>query len=221
MAIFNSVFGGELARKPWANTVAYYPLAWDTNDYSWNNHHLSNWTQPTFTTSWDLTYWVSSWSARPYTNSFSMTSTVQTVVFWIMITVSQTSRWIFNLRWDNSWAKEHWWIYWTNYNPALCFYPAFAAWNYKGVTPDINKRYNVWAVFNVDDWTTKVYVNWEYKWVDSRWLAIWSNLVISLFWSSNNNDNCNCAYSNFIVESWERTADKFTKYYNQTKWLYS
>jgi hypothetical protein len=28
--------------KPWANTLAYYPLETDTKDYSWNNRNLTN-----------------------------------------------------------------------------------------------------------------------------------------------------------------------------------
>ena len=42
MPIINMVYKKKKWWKPWANTVAYYPLEWDTLDYSWNNRNWTN-----------------------------------------------------------------------------------------------------------------------------------------------------------------------------------
>jgi hypothetical protein len=44
MAIFNTVYGGEWKWKPWANTIAYYPLKSWVNDGKWSGtlYNLTN-----------------------------------------------------------------------------------------------------------------------------------------------------------------------------------
>ena len=225
MPIINMVYKKKKWWKPWANTIAYYPLESDTNDYSWNWHNLSNWTVPTFTTSWSLSY--ATWSAKAYSNGFAMATDKFTVCYRIKITnTSQTGKWTFSLTWDWSFWKEFWWLYGTNYNPKLNMYIECIApnWQMYWINPTADTWYNFCLSYDRTASTPycKVYVNWAYiNWTTTSTVS-WTNVQVNLFWvgTGTNSASANCSFSNFIIENRPRAAQEILDYYNITKWNY-
>lgn len=220
MAIFNTVYGGEWKWKPWANTVAYFPLdsTNTVNDLSWNSYNLTN--------SW-ATFWTNAWVDCMVCNSSKSVSwsiatlpqwaTARTFNFWVYNNTATAPWWVemyffcgtentnkmilFANNWDNNWD----WItqYWTS--------------SWMIVSNLRQQRFNACVVY---DWSKFLYYrNWSYVW--------WWTYTINTSWTSfkiygrswwNNGEKF---YSNFIIENKARTADEVAKYYNSTKANYS
>ena len=69
-------------RNPWANTVGYYPLNTDFDDYSWNSRNLTN-TNATITTLGGVScayYWGNAYST--YTG-YSLIRDARTTSVWM------------------------------------------------------------------------------------------------------------------------------------------
>ena len=85
-------------RVPWSNTIAYYPLNWDADDYK------STWTLYNWTWHWTESYvtlqsWLKvanfpyDWTALRYITS-SCTTAPKTVSFWLKFNdLSDTTTW--------------------------------------------------------------------------------------------------------------------------------
>ena len=117
--------------QPWANTIAYYPLETDANDYSWNNKNPTTvGSAVTFWTDSDgnkcakfiantnsyISYWTS-WSA------VNFWTTDITIAFWLGDLTNNTG---------STWSYSNWiltWQYWWSH----------AVWMYIAATP------NVWS----------------------------------------------------------------------------
>ena len=213
--------------KPWANTIAYYPLNWDANDYSWNSRNL---------TATDITYnTLSSWLKVAYLNWSSSYAIINNQ----SISMSECTLNIWIKRWQIS-NSETWWSIW---------YWGDAAYR---ISPNSSTEWNLWhllyANWWVFQWTNNTWIrNWEWAnyvsvttssgnkfYVNgqevalsySRWnssigfgtrnfnnIVIWKHPTISA-------DRTKWEASNWIIEDKARTAEEVAKYYNLTKAKY-
>lgn len=93
----NAYVGG--CRKISSDTIAYYPLDWDSKDYSWNNRHLTTVTNVDFSStlsSWQkVAYFNWSNSQLQGLNMMSITTDTLTLSMWLMKTRNHTSHEIF------------------------------------------------------------------------------------------------------------------------------
>lgn len=213
--------------EPWENTVAYYPLNWDINDYSWNNRNLSvefgtvsyttlsSWIQvfsPRWTgiTSWGtwLSYSDSVWD---FTWDFTINFFVKLLQTYNNYMSFVTNRHLYTYRWMNSidssnefffhWEPQYksWWIIDTNVWHNIC-------------CTVISGTYYIYV-----DNTLKKSGSYTY-WIGTPWrLNIW-------FWytwaGGQNREPLNWDISNVIIEDKWWTAQEVSDYYNLTKSLY-
>ena len=203
--------------QPWVNTVAYYPLTADTNDYSWNNRNLTN-SWVTFVNNiWWATVPVSyyDWSSRAYRNWVEQLNTWYTISFWQK---GDTWTFIFDLRNDNEYWQwvcllAEWWYFKTRQQKSSNTEEEYSR------ASDNNR--NHWVLtWTGSVWT--VYFNWaQVKQASIANSINTSNSDISL-WSrySGNTYSWTGYISEFIVENTARTAQEISDYYNQTKWNY-
>ena len=215
MAIFNTVYGGEPKWKPWSNTLAYYPLETDTNDYSGNSNNLTNnWI--IFSTYDNVKCWYfnksayaqKSWSLFTWNPTF-------TVSEWIKTNGSSN--------WQNTWfIGETWsnnsfsiWLYWNTRQVYVWGWSNDkATWKYIADS--------IWhnITFTYSGGSGIVYIDGVsvYTWT-------WSPNIISWYTMLWNNNDLWVDYlywylSQVIIEDKVRTADEVVKYYNSTKSTY-
>ena len=190
--------------KPWANTIAYYPLTSNTTIYeqSWKNKDLTN--------TW-ATFWLYQWVDCAYlSGNVYMYNSTQ---YWLSWDVQFTaSIWAYFIdKWE--WAANPR-FYW-NDNWNIWFNP----W---GNTTNYELQQSVWSnLIVMYDWTKSyLYINWtqiaEYTASTnfSNWpLWIWKYAVSwTNYWK--------WGLSEFILENKAWTAQEVADYYNQTKWNY-
>ena len=235
MPIINLVYEAPKGWTPWSNTVAYYPLISDTNDYSWNSHNWNNdWV--TFVGSVaSQNVWYFNWSSRfriPHSNDFFNNQFV--ISFWF----KYTSWWATALD-----LITHWW---DNASNSITTRLLLMSW-YVG-TYQYAMRSN-----NGSDGTLQYTNSWL---LDTSWhnvINVYDNKVLYLYkdgtllstkdnssytfnfnnitndiivWDSiYSNWNYNTYQlhwylSNLIFENKARTAEEISAYYNQTKSTY-
>jgi hypothetical protein len=214
MAIFNTVYGGERKWKPWANTVAYYPLTSTTtvNDMSGNNRNLTN----NWATFW--TYqWISCvyWTARRQRINTPSLNWVKTISLW--------TNWSGNYANSNSNFSV---IYADEQATALAYrkYNDYKFQFYDGVENLINsyitnQRYNLVVTF---DGTAKIYINWQLLWQGTNAVQNtgWIFYFMRWVWTGDTADGYLWWISNIVLENKVRTDQEISDYYNQTKWNY-
>ena len=233
MPIINMVYKKKKWWKPWANTIAYWKLESDTNDYSWNSRNLTNnWI--TFTTSWtNINVWYFSW------NTYCQIADQVALRWYSSMTISL-------------WAKYYgsWWeavaqdflAKWLDTTDGAILMRV-------GVRSDIKNRIEVWVV--PVNWSNGRYAMWTTTFL-SWW---WHNIVLVLdnkinyvyydwtLLASTNNSSYTYSFSNtwalYVWRAWNgswrefkwyvshiiyekvaRTAQEVSDYYNQTKWNY-
>lgn len=187
--------------QPWANTIAYYPLTSDMNDYSGNNRNLT-------VESWTITYNSSTNMAELagqiiYSQPLLPTSSDYTVWFWC-----------YPSSWNNIGDKVSWWPQWY-----LCDF----AWEYKWWLKIGSTWYRLWGTTEIS-WpchlmvtrsgsTFTLYVNWQ---PDSTLTNSWAIQTANTFYIS--------WFDNWvwwvILEDIAWDAQKVSDYYNMTKWDY-
>lgn len=200
---------------PWVNTVAYYPLDWDADDYSGNSYDgtatdvtyitLSSWLKvATFngTSSYiEITNWFSTsdsitfsvWFTRLDGNFRTLFSNEGSNWIWLYIDYYNGQS---NLRVGN-WVDTAMWVAWTT------------TWTW----------YNL--IFTCSGNTGKVYINWTLD--TSTYLSsftsltttsiIWNEPLAPTRWWYGN-------ISRIIIENQARDATAVSNYYNLTKWDY-
>lgn len=196
-----NMYIGEYWWHPWANTIAYYPLTSDINDYSWNNRNLTQGT-------WTVTYNSNTNMAEidgKLTYSQALLPRSSDFTFWF---------WCYPNSWNNIGDENSWWPLWYMVNM-----PWEPKWNFK-----------IWGSWKRLWWTSTVswpchlmvtrsgstftlYVNWQPD---------------STITNSGTIDSSNDFYivsrpdwiGAVIIESVARTATEVTDYYDQTKWNY-
>lgn len=198
--------GGCGRWKPWANTIAYYPLKIDANDYSWNGNHITNYNF-TFDNDWYANFnWNQKWSVPNIT-------WYKTISLWCNATS-------FNFM-VFSW--------WSDYQ----YYPQIQStrtsqWNWSSSgNYDANfwKTLNTWErhlfTLSQDWWYVNLYLDWELY--DTRSLSAFNRAIKNIWrWEYRNRYYMNWKLSNVIIENKARTAQEIRDYYNQTKsnyWL--
>ena len=217
---------------PWSNTVAYYPLEKDGNDYSWNWHNLTWNSAPTYTTSWGTKQVANLWGNKiGVIANLSGTYTNYTFNVWCKPTNTNTWQEIF----DNSVYSENTNNVYFSFNSSESSYVDFFyqyrpnGWSntyqkvYWPTNRAANNRYNV-VVTSTASWI-KIYVNWTQVASNSTtWtmvLVSWSNSIGARYNSWQWNVNYFSGYlSEFIMEDKTWTAEEISNYYNTTKSQY-
>lgn len=216
--------------KPWANTIAYYPLTTSTttSDMSGNNRNLTQVDNSTFWTylwvNCVYVYWnTQSWFHCLYNRN------VNNQTLWNKFTVSF---WGSRLNQNNNsimcwmwWINGSWnWynIYW---NSSTVENEVLNNWSINKIT--YSKTISVWewylytAVY--DNWNSKLYVDWV-LWASWNY-TVWTINVIWV-WITFGTQTTGYSYqwnwylSNYILENKARTAADVVNYYNSTKWNY-
>lgn len=211
--------------QPWANTVAYYPLDTNFNDFSWNWYNLSKGSWTFITT----LSWVGCASFNGEQNqAYAANSSVPA--------------------WNTNSALA--WVYCTrgNYTQqwVLCSGSNSDTWEIRWMGVVQNKAYVTdWKTFDAP-WTSDIYNGWHLicftrtsgQWIklyvdgslettstvlgnrSATWLTIWAK---SVWWPYlNHTEPFKWYISNVIFENKIRTATEILDYYNNTKsnyWL--
>ena len=203
--------------KPWANTVAYYPLKSNFNDASWNGRNLSN--------SW-ATITTLGWVPCAYYNWSSYSSNS-----WYSLTYPRTiSLWGYN---TNTTSNYYWWLIHIS-NNSITSAPSWSLWiqyiwswtvtpaDWSSTSAEIRVSISSWwhnivCTENTSRLVT-IYVDWTYKWATTystpaqpNWWAIWCKFDRLL------SEKLKWYLSNIILENKVRTAQEISDYYNQTK----
>lgn len=217
--LYKAYIGEVTWWKPWANTVAYYPLTSvsQLQDMSWNNHTLTN--NSNLVSFW-TNYWVSCayfpWITSNYLYVNSPTylpswSAARTMSIWGYFVGSTSTDSLMMFWWGLSTSKlcwllvYSWWVYFAWYNANTSRY-TFSK--------------NVWHLVTMTyDWTKiRLYLDGSLKETKSTTL----NTTTPLFWIWWHWSQRYWSWwlSDAIVESVAWTDQEVTDYYNLTKWIY-
>ena len=200
-------------RQPWANTIAYYPLTNDFNDYSWNGNNLTGYNSATIwtlsgMTCLDLTANSSyiSWTV----SNIPQGNQARTNMFW----VKWNNIWNYPVYWYGSSGSGRWDTVYSNSNITWSQYGGAV---YSDVYEDISNRIHV--AITTSGNSIVLYVNWAIQ--KSGSLTVNTNGT-TLYLGKNPWDNAylNWYISQFIIEDKVRTAQEISDYYDQTKSLY-
>lgn len=199
--------------QPWANTVAYYPLTNDFNDYSWNGNNLTGYNSATI---WTLSG-VTCLDLTPNSSYISWTvsnipqgNQARTNMFW----VKWNNIWNYPVYWYGSASSGRWDTVFSNNNISWSQYGGTV---YSDVYEDISNRIHI--AITISSSVAKMYVNGT---LVSQWtLTINTNWTV-LYLGKNAWDNAYLVWylSRFIVEDKARTAQEIVSYYSLTKWDY-
>lgn len=207
---------------PWANTVAYYPLNWDLNDYSGNNKNLT-WTSITFTSWWPWQVWVfngSTSTAYCQDDAFDFYWTAPfTLSIWIKPNVIPSHNIVI-------WTEQNSNVHDKEIELLSNWVIQFQMWNgteFTATSP--NNTLSLWAWQNLiasyNGSVMKLYKNWV-EMASYNWGSSYNNnptrLVLSRIawvWTA-----FDWQMSNAIVENVWWAAQEVSDYYNLTKWDY-
>lgn len=170
-------------RQPWANTVAYYPLTADTNDYSWNSRNLTN--------SWVIfTGWVWNFDGSSYANRSwtEQLNTWYTISFIAKSSVNNTA-FIFDMRNNNE--------YWQG------VYLVTENWNFKVRQQKASNDEEEYS--RARDWNEN---HWAITWTWNVWTVYfnWTQVKQATINNSINTSNTNLAlWARYSLNSWYYT----------------
>lgn len=202
---------------PWKNTVAYYKLESNANDFSGNNR---NWTQNSmsYTTdgaiqvanfNWGYITLPTVWTLNNVTVNLWFKSTQTTSSEYPMVFLAPTS--------DNknlSFALTSGLVYVYRWNGSSVYsinsWNSLADWQWHNITTTINSTTQTLYV----DGTLKSSGSCSYAIERAGRSALWKNI-----WNSGN-PTYRGYMSKVIIESTVRTPEQIQWYYNQTKSLY-
>lgn len=203
-------------RAPWANTIAYYPLTQDANDYSWNNNNI-------------VTSWASSYSANgallPNSNHAGLlvpfnivTSNNYTFSFWCNPLHYQS---ISDMRWidmaENT-TNRLISVWWTDATIFHWRWSTVSSVFWTSISYSINTR--CYCTYTINNGTVNTYINWVNLWTKT-WIS--GHTCALRFWQEWNMwaDRHRYWYmKDIIIEDKARTAQEISDYYNITKWNY-
>ena len=193
--------------QPWANTLAYYPLKNDCNDYSWNNR---NGTGSNIQFIWGYAYWNGSDSTMSSTITNDSNKTVSLWVKW-----DSPNEWDFVASCWNSQGGSYYHqsiAVWTGIKWAVTVKNSR---DYVSNSSVSNTRTHICVTFTSGN--SKLYVNGEYQWANTYTYSSLST-NFTLFSRYNASWNFFKGYlSNVIVESSIWTDQEVADYYNLTK----
>ena len=218
---------------PWANTLAYYPLQKDVNDYSWN---WRNWTNYNVTFSDGIATFNGSYSSIvvPSADRQKPTSNF-TISAWARPTSwTHTGSWkpmFIVTKWQFYANTEQDFFYWlaiTDENKYAFWWIAtwisddWDTYPWESTTAvNLNER-NLYTLTN--NWTTKtLYLNGvqiKQATADTTDSSSSIPIVIGDAYFNNNHGYFNWNISEVILENKTRTQQDILDYYNQTKGIY-
>jgi hypothetical protein len=215
---------GEYQEKwqPWANTIAYYPLDTDFNDYSWNNRNLTASNATLTTLDWIKCTYLNSWYLR-FTNSSTLISwQIRTFSIWIYKNTSYNG-WLWWLNYYSNSYGDYWaWWLMINYAQGIVQF-----WD--GIKNTTIWNLSTWwnNVIVAQNWATvKVYINWTLSWTVSDASTSWSwvNMNNITIWTKPSYAPSDAKLTGYvwetIVENKTRADQEAIDYYNQIKWNY-
>lgn len=221
MTIFNMAYlkksGWWWGWKPWANTIAYYPLETNGNEASWKSWLDITATWITFSNN----VAVLNWNQRATVNSIAW---YKTICFWFKKTNNYNGMVI--SRWDTSWYIQlrtngfsAWWSWWWNFNNDYTAWWSTPSnvWRLCVITQTAAS--NSWA----SSWSMKFYlsdfwwVSWARQYDTTNHYLNWSVTSIGWSWNTSSPYALIWEMSKLIFESTERTAEEISNYYNLTK----
>lgn len=210
--------------QPWTNTIAYYPLNWDINDYSWNNRNLSvtfgtvsyttlsSWIQ-VFSPRWtSITSW---WTWLSYSDSVWNFTWDFTVNFYVRLLQPYNNYMSFVTNRDASWYR---WMNSINQSNNFFFHgqPQYLSW----WTMDTNVWHNICCT--VISGVYYIYVDSTLKKSGSYSYWTWTPWTLNIgYWFKNIfsqwEEPCNWDISAVIIENAWWASTEVSDYYNQTK----
>lgn len=223
--------------QPWANTLAYYKLDEDGNDYSGNSYDMTTWATSYETLSswikvgrfnsstvvglpWNVNYnyWLDiMWNnTNPFTYSFYARAI--TFPSWQLYVMYVQWQGPYYATWINLYSnKVNIWLWngaWSDY--------AFKEFS---TTVSTDTWYHFVFTYNYNSWSpyVKCYQNWTL--LNTISTNAWTNWYSldnrSWMWYANGWANNQVVdLSEFIIEDKEWTADEISDYFDQTKSLY-
>lgn len=201
--------------QPWANTLAYYPLESDANDYSWNNNNWTNY-GVTFSNVWGVDCAVFTSSSTKILLPWLWSFTNLTMSAWFKTTASYSGSTILMLAPSSDDKNIDLSI--NNWTARLSRY----TWYSYNIT---DGTVNNWVWHNMigtytSTWWTKLYVDWVYigsdstntqvksdNWYSAIWWHPWGYSWATFDWN----------ISNVIIETVEWTAQEVSDYFDLTK----
>lgn len=235
----NAYIGEYIPRQPWANTIAYYPLESDGNDYSGNWHNLTWNSTPSYWVSWWTKSVVNLWGNKLWRiTNLSWTFTNYTFNVWCKISWTGTWQEIFDCyNWNGSVvANSAYFGYNSSEVSQSDFFYQRRPWgwtaNYGKVYWTSNRSTNTWynvCLTSTSSWI-KIFLNWtEIANGNTTWAIVAESWHNSLWWRYDNSTSpaqnknfFNWYLSEFIFENKTWTATEVLNYYNWIKsnyWL--
>lgn len=210
--------------QPWVNTIAYYPLNWDANDYSWNGYNMSAVNTVTYEA-------LSSWIQVAKTNdsqlqvdNFPSFAQDITVLLWVKQYENTSGynnmwywvRWANSSSWDNdgvSKLKHSWPSQWS----ALIL-NMYTNLNEITTWPFTDLTWNLWtATYNNSTKEMTLYQNDTVIWQGVSWWTPYATLWYFCLWVIWYGGRSKVYLSNCIVEDKVWTEQEISDYYDQTK----
>ena len=213
-----------MSYTPTANTVAYYPLKDNFNDYSWNSKNLRNSWSPTITTVDWIKCAYYNWNSYSSNTSISAPIANRTIACYFK-TTQTTCRifWVWSLPnsygdyWQ-SWlqisvgSKTSWNIWFDNTQWANGTTEAFSFDNSKFICVVMAQSWNSCAL----------YINWEYKTTYTNLTTTWTSATWTMvvLWAKANYDYSE-KFTGYIwscvVENKTWSVSDVNTYWNATK----
>lgn len=201
-------------RKPWGNTIAYYPLKWDAKDYSWNWYNWTTTWTTTYGTIWNV--WYVNFTGDNYISATPMIPpawpfTISCFLYYQWTTGAFVFQWSY-------WTERAWItisIYPLNYLQVW----SWGSWDWNSIYRLTNDtRYYVTLTYQ--NWTFTMYVNWNSVWMNNRVIATATPTDFHL-WRYDNRwygqENIKWRLSEVIIENKIRSEQERLSYYNNTK----
>lgn len=222
--------------QPWANTIAYYPLETDANDYSWNNRHgTNNWVTFSdgvwvFNGSSYVSLWTWSWTNIQTNMTINVWfkwnwgwSYDNAVIGKLQYYMPNQSHWYYGITiHEGDWYLCWWYYNWSDYNYHPMNYRNTGWWSpTTWPVAQANKWYNV--VITNDGTTKKAYIDWVLyatETANSTNTTTSIDTRIGSFVRYNYDSFFNWNISAVIFEDKTWTDQEISDHYNQTKWNY-
>lgn len=174
--------------KPWSNTIAYYPLTDNFNDYSWNSKNLSNTWSPTITTIDWIKCAYYNWSSYSRNTNISTPIADRTIACFFKTTQTSSCRilWVWSL-------PSSYWDYWKSWlqinvgskTEGNIWFDDTQWPNNKTDTFSFDNSKFVCVVMAQSGSNCDLYINWEYKttytnlttsWTSASWkmVVVWA-----------------------------------------------
>lgn len=217
-----------MARTPWSNTVAYYPLTSSTTTSdmktSGTKYNLTQNGGSFGTYAWVSCYYSPSWTNYLKWNVWDITQYSHTISLRVYKTWGSNDMTVYQFwKWGYAWRTE--WVQRPSF--IRSFY-----WNDDIDSPNSynsGEWLNIICCFDKSSSKQSMYINWSKIWerttTNTHWPLNYTNDFYILWWihTSNTYDSNIKLYwyaSGFIIENKARTEQEIQNYFNDTKYNY-